>query len=184
LTFLPRELLVRWKLDYKKHCQVLPGTYCEAHDEPSPSNTMTPCMHETIALGPIRNLQGSDKFCCLKTSRVLKHWSFTPMPMPDRIIKRVNMIGAQEKQGRDFRFFNRCLEPYEWTDTVPEDNPEFQGLLEEEEAAAYPDISAELPGVKLESEEEDFKVVMDEPTPDFAHLAAVALENAGIDPDE
>jgi hypothetical protein len=23
---LPRELLVRWKLDYKKHCRVLPGT--------------------------------------------------------------------------------------------------------------------------------------------------------------
>jgi hypothetical protein len=41
-TFSPRELLVRWRLDYKKHCWVLPGTYCKVHDEPMPTNTMTP----------------------------------------------------------------------------------------------------------------------------------------------
>jgi hypothetical protein len=41
-TFLPCKLLVRWKLDYKKHCQVLPGTYCEVHNESSPLNTMAP----------------------------------------------------------------------------------------------------------------------------------------------
>ncbi len=32
-TYSPRELLLRWQLDYKKHCRVLPGTYCEVHDE-------------------------------------------------------------------------------------------------------------------------------------------------------
>ena len=41
-TFSPRELLVYWRLDYKKHCQVLPGTYCKVHDEPMPTNMMTP----------------------------------------------------------------------------------------------------------------------------------------------
>ncbi len=41
-TFSPCELLVHWKLDYKKHCRVLPGTYCEVHSEPSPSYTMAP----------------------------------------------------------------------------------------------------------------------------------------------
>ena len=46
--FSPRELLVRWRLDYTKHCRVLPGTYCEVHDEPLPSNTMTPRTHEAI----------------------------------------------------------------------------------------------------------------------------------------
>ena len=46
-TYLPRELLVHWKPDHKKHCRVLPGTYCEAHDKPVPSNTMTPCTHES-----------------------------------------------------------------------------------------------------------------------------------------
>ena len=68
------------------------------------------------------------------------------MPMPDRIIKRVNSIGSREKQGCTFRF------TYEWTDSVPEDDPDFQGLLEDDEAP-FPDISTELPGVPLEEEE-------------------------------
>ncbi len=42
LIYSPRELLVCRQLDYKKHCRVLPGTYCEVHDEPSPSNMMVP----------------------------------------------------------------------------------------------------------------------------------------------
>ncbi len=36
-TYLLREILVRWQLDYKKHCQVLPGTYCKVHDKPDPT---------------------------------------------------------------------------------------------------------------------------------------------------
>ncbi len=54
--YLPQELLVRWRLDYKKHCRVLPRTYCEAHNKKGPSNSMEPRTHETIALGPTRNL--------------------------------------------------------------------------------------------------------------------------------
>jgi hypothetical protein len=34
LKYSPQELLVRWRLDYRKHCRVLPGTICEAHNEP------------------------------------------------------------------------------------------------------------------------------------------------------
>jgi hypothetical protein len=80
------------------------------------------------------------------------------MPMPDLIIKRVNQIGLREKQGQTFCFLNRSKEQYKWTDTIPEDDPEFQGLLEEK--APFPNVSAELPGVILEGEEEgDYKVV-------------------------
>jgi len=86
--------------------------------------------------------------------------------MPDRVIKRVNQIGAKEKQGQTFRFLNRRAEPYEWTDEVPDDDSEFQGLLDEEETTPYPDISAEPPGVELESEESNFQ------------------HNAGINPTE
>jgi len=95
-TYSPRELLVRWILDYKKHCRVLPGTYCETHDEPVPSNTMTPRTHECIVYGPTGNLQGSVKFYCLTTGQILKRRSFTVMPMPDRVIKCVNTIGLQD----------------------------------------------------------------------------------------
>jgi hypothetical protein len=105
-TFSPRELLLRWWLDYKKHCRVMPGTYCEVHDEPVPTNTMVACTHEAIALGPTGNLQGTVKFYCIRTGQVLKCRSFTPMPMPDLVIQRVNRIGKREKQGRTFRFLN------------------------------------------------------------------------------
>ncbi len=67
---------------------------------------------------------------------------------------------------------------------MPEEDPKFQGLLKEEEPAAYPKVSTELPGVELECEEEEFQVVTDKPVLDFANLAAMALDNAGIDPNE
>ncbi len=71
-AFFPRELLVRWQMDYSKHCRVLPGTYCEVHDEPSPLNTMTPRMHKAIVMGPTGNLQGTVKFFCLTMGHILK----------------------------------------------------------------------------------------------------------------
>ncbi len=94
----------------------------------------------------------------------------------------MNTIGLKEKQGRSFRFLNRRKEPYKWTDKVPEDDLEFQGLLkaDAEEAAAYPDISTKLPGVELTSKEDDYPAITEEPEADFQHLAAAALDNAGI----
>jgi hypothetical protein len=179
-VYSPQELLVRWRLDYTKHCRVLPGTYSEVHDKPLHSNQMTARTHEAIATGPTGNLQGSVKFYWLKTGQILKCRLFTALPMPDRVIKRVNAIGTREKQGQEFLFLNRRKEPYEWTDEVPEDDPKFQGLLKE--TAQYPDTPAKLPGVELKWEIKDNQVVTDEPEPDFAELAAAALENAGIDP--
>jgi hypothetical protein len=143
---------------------------------------MTARTHKGIALGPTGNLQGSVKFYCLKTGRVLKRRSFTPMPMPARVKRRVDAIGAREGQGRQFRFLNRRREPYEWSDEVLEDDPEFQGLLDEtEDTAVFPDVSAELPGVELEENEQDFRTVTEDQDPDFPELAGAALHNAGID---
>jgi hypothetical protein len=107
VVYLPGELIVRWRLDYKMHCRMLPGTYCEVHDEPTPTNTMAWQTNECIALGPMGNLQGSIKFYCLTTGRVLKRRSFTPMPMPDWVIKQVDAIGEREGQGRTFCFLNQ-----------------------------------------------------------------------------
>ena len=90
----------------------------------------------------------------------------------------MNTIGLRERQGRDFRFLNRRKEQYEWTDEVPEDDLDFQGLLDK--PAPYPDLLAELPGVLLEDEDVDLQVIMDDPEPNFAELAAAALDNAGI----
>ncbi len=155
-------------MDYNKHCQVLPRTYYEAHNEPVPLISMELWTHETIALGPTRNLQGRVKFYCLNTGRVLKRCSFTPMPMPDSIIKQVNEIGQCEGQGREFRLLNQQHEPFTWTNKVPEDDPEFQGLLEnEDEEEIYPNILAELPGVTLEDKEDTTHAVIEEEQPGF-----------------
>ena len=78
-----------------------------------------------------------------------------------------------------FRFTDRSKELYKLTDFVPEDDPNFQGLLEDD-GAPIPDVSAELTGVPLEEEESDFQVVTDKPEPDFEDLAAVVLDNTGI----
>ncbi len=168
VTDLLWELLVQWWLDYKKHCRVLPGTYCEVHDEPDPSNTMVACTHKEIALGPIGNLQDSVQFFCLNSGQVLKRRSFIAMLMTTRVIKRVNAIGEREQQRHHFCFLNCNKEAFDWMDEVPADNPAFQGLLEEEEegVAVYPDVTAELPGVTLEDNLVDHQVVVEE-EPDF-----------------
>ncbi len=66
---------------------------------------------------------------------------------------------------------------------MPKDNPDFQGLLHnKEEEAIYPDISAELPGVELEEDEQAYQTVTNKPEDKFWDMAAVALDNMGIDP--
>ena len=99
-TFSPREILLCWRMDAKKHCKVLPGSYCEVHDEPNPTNTTVSRTHEGIALGPTGNLQGSVKFYCLNTGQVLKRQDFTEIPMPTAVIAKVDKIGKKENQGK------------------------------------------------------------------------------------
>ena len=68
--------------------------------------------------------------------------------MPTAVIAKVNNIGKKENQGKEFRFLKRNKEPFDWTDEVPDDDGEFQGLLGEE--SPFPDIGSNLPGVILE----------------------------------
>ena len=118
------------------------------HDKPNPTNTTVSRTHEGIALGPNGNLQGSVKFYFLNTGRVLKRRSFTETPMPTAVIAKVDKIGKKENHGKEFRFLKRNKKPFDWTDEIPDEGGEFQGLLGEE--APFPDISSELPGVILE----------------------------------
>ena len=79
----------------KNHCRVLPGSYCEVHDKPNPTNTTVSRTHEGIALGPTGNVQGS-----MNTGRVLKRQAFTEIPMPTSVIAKVDKIGKKENQGK------------------------------------------------------------------------------------
>ena len=79
-------------------------------------------------------------FYCLNTGRLLKRRDFTEIPMPTAVIAKVNKIYKKKNQGKEFRFLNQKKEPFDWTDEVPDNNGEFQGLLGEE--APFPDISS------------------------------------------
>ncbi len=91
-----------------------------------------------------------------------------PLPMPNQVFKHVDQIGLRKKHSREFGFVNQSKEPYKWTNMVSEDDPEFQGLLEEE--TPFPDVSVQIPGVPLKEEEEDGQVVMDKPEVPFEAL--------------
>ena len=97
-----REILFRWMMDAKKYCKELPGSYCEVHDEPNPTNTTVSRTHEGIALVPTGNLQGSVKFYCLNTGRVLKRRAFTDIPMPTAVITKVDKIGKSRTKENNF----------------------------------------------------------------------------------
>ena len=182
-TFSLREILLRWRMDAKNHCRVLPGSYCEVHDDPNPTNTNVSRTHKGIALGPTGNLQGSVKFYCLNTGRVLKRRAFTNIPMPTAFISKVDNIGKKESQGKEFRFLNRNREPFDWTDEIHDDDEEFQGLLGEE--APFSDISSELPGVILEDELVDPTTALEEePETAFGAKSVAALYNANIQADK
>ncbi len=85
----PRELVIRHKLDFKKHCRAQFGSYCGVHDEPVPTNSMNSRTTPAIVLGPTVNLQGTYKFFSLTTGKKLKRRQFMPYPMPDTVIARV-----------------------------------------------------------------------------------------------
>jgi hypothetical protein len=71
-TLSPREIVIRHKLDFKKHCKAPFGAYCETHDEPSVTNSMTSRSGAAINLGPTGNLQGTHKFLSLDSGKKVK----------------------------------------------------------------------------------------------------------------
>ena len=71
-TLSPREIVLRHKLDFKKHCRAQFGSYCEAHEEPNPSNSMATRASPAIVLGPTGNLQGTYKLLSLNTGKKIK----------------------------------------------------------------------------------------------------------------
>jgi len=77
-TLSPREIVLRHCLDFKKHCRAPFGSYCEAHDEPTPTNNMSSRATLAIVLGPTGILQGTYKFFSLETGKKIKQRRLTP----------------------------------------------------------------------------------------------------------
>ena len=103
--------------------------------------------------------------------------------MPTAGITMVDKIGKKENQGKEFWFLNRNKEPFDWTDEVPDNDGEFQGLLREE--APFPDVRSELPGVVLKDDLVGYATYLEDyPEPSFEAQSAASLDNADIQVDE
>ena len=99
-----------------------------------------------IVLGPTGNLQGTYKFVSLVTRKKVKRQAFTPYPMPDSVIKKVEAYGKSTTLPGIFDFTDRNGILFEWNEEVDE-FPE--GIIDIEDVVLYPSLAAEHPGVVL-----------------------------------
>jgi len=182
----PREIILRWQLSYDKHAKAPFGCYCEAHDDVdgNKTNTQKERSREAIYLGPTGNFQGTSKFFDLETGKVIKRRKFTELPMPDSVIKKVEKWADKDKQRAGMPYRNRRNERYDWdTDTdegLSTERPLMEDNAAEEEAAPFPAIPAEMPGVLIEENMPVEAVASEEQTDE--DRAAAARENANFGP--
>ena len=176
--FSPREIVTGLKMDFKKHCRAIWGSYIEAHDDPDQTNTMDSRTSPCIYLGTSGNAQGSVKCYNLETKKIIKRRNFTALPMPDRVVRRVIALGKTAKQQRkdkvSLQFLNRNKDKFDWDNDELDD---IEPLIQKDTV----DMRAELPGVLLESDlPADSPLESDMPTD--RDLAAAAAQNAGLLP--
>jgi hypothetical protein len=133
-----RKIVLGRKLDFAKHCIAPFGSYIEAHDDPTITNTMHPRTFPGIFLSPTGNHQGTHKVFDINTGVVKKPCTVTLLPMPDRVVKVVNDWGCRHaKEGitHSLTFLNRKKELYDWDNDNLQDN---EGLIKPDN---HPDIS-------------------------------------------
>jgi hypothetical protein len=148
MMLLPCKIVYRHKLDFTKHCKAQFGTYCKAHHEPTPMNTMVTCLTLAILLGLMGNLQGTYKFFNTLTGKKIKQQKLTVKPMPESITKKVEQFGKSNSWPNTLDFADRNGILFEWNDNVDE----YQERLIKEDVVLYPSLMADIPGVVLEQD--------------------------------
>ncbi len=133
----PCKIVYRHKLGFAKHCKSPFGTYCKVHDDPTRTNTMATCSTPAIVLGPTGNLQGTYKFLSLATGKKVRQCAFTPYPMPDLVIKKVEAYGKLTALPGVFDFADRNGILFEWNKEVDEFS---KGIVEVEDVVHYPSL--------------------------------------------
>lgn len=159
------------------HTKYLFGQFGEAHDNCKITNMMQECTSSCINLGPTGNVQGTHKFLNLISRKVIKRRNFTPLPMPDSMIDRVEHWAKINRQTRrhDLAYRNRNNEVFGWDNDNPaliEDN----AVEPEPSPAPFP---AEFPGIALE---QHVMTPADQGVGNVKSLARRALDNANIGP--
>jgi hypothetical protein len=122
-TVSPQAIVTGFSADYEVHCKMPFGGYAQVHAEPDPTNNaMESRTVGGISLGPTGNIQGSYHFLSLLTGRRIKARSFTPLPMPAEVVKKVQDMATREDEELEFLDRNKQAYPGDWM--VNDDNEE------------------------------------------------------------
>jgi hypothetical protein len=97
-TLSARNIMTGIQFDYQKHCRLQFGSYVQAHQEPSPTNTQAARTVGAIYLGPTGNIQGSYKFLNLRTGKRITRIRWTQLPMPQEVIDCAGQLGRADRQ--------------------------------------------------------------------------------------
>ncbi len=156
----PTGIVSRHKLDAKLHCRALFRSYCEVHVDPEITNTLEPRTKWEICMGTSGNLQWSYKFLSLVTRKKVTRRKFTEMPVTESVIKQVEEMAVKDGAVKGINFKDRKGVEYKF-----DNDDKYKMLVEPDEPALFPDISAEAPGMLMELKEEYGvdEVVQDEP---------------------
>ena len=94
VEFSPREIVTCHKIDMKKDCRAVFGTYVEASKYADIINTMANRTHSCLALGPSGNLESLVRCFDLIMGKVIVRWTTKVLPIPERILKLANRWGS------------------------------------------------------------------------------------------
>jgi hypothetical protein len=139
----PHKILYRHKLDFAKHCKALFMAYCKAHNKSVPTNTVGTRSTPTTVLGPTGNLQGTYKFFSLATGKKIKQRKMMAYPMPDLLIKKVELFGKANTTPNILDFLDRNGVLFKWNVKVDK----YQEGIVEGEVVLYPALAAEILGM-------------------------------------
>jgi hypothetical protein len=147
------------------------------HTDPDITNTMEPRAKRGICLGPTGNMQGSYKFMSLSTGKKIVRRKFTEILMTESVMNQIDKWAKKDRTQNGLTFLNRKGMEYKFND---DDNQ--ATLVVRPEAAPFPDIPAEAPGILTEHEEiHGASPIQDEPTQSNEERAALAAENSGME---
>ena len=96
-TLSPKAIMTGEQINYT-HYNLPYGSYCQVHEDTNPRNSLAARTLGAISLGSSGNLQGAQRFLSLKTGEVIIRYSWTELPMLDKVIERVNHFGRDQPE--------------------------------------------------------------------------------------
>ncbi|EJK60825.1 hypothetical protein THAOC_18763, partial [Thalassiosira oceanica] len=179
---LPR-IVLRVGIDLEKDAPFPFGAYVEPSTDDETTNTMKSRTHGAIFLGTKNNLQRSLKVLDLRTGKVVVRRVAQELPMPGRVMRRVNLWGKrskQEKFGKTLSFLNRVKKEFDWEN---DDLDPVEIVQQAEEQRVHPEILDEMPGITCEEDIQAGTAVVDEPAASAAQrVAAIRQQAEGTPP--